>query len=400
VPLSERDPAAQAAPGAPDEADGAVRTRAVLDASGLKQPLARALLEWSAELALEREREAERRERDQADLLARLSAAKTAPSAGELAQLFADRAPYDPFKALGDTLRRRVPKRVLPSEGELSEILRASFMSVGLDAPIGSLSSVAALYERGDNRGKMLRNLTEVLGGKSTPTTTHRLIARVAARHVEREPAEGDSKYSPHYLIITTNYDRLIELALDVERAPYVVLTARRKDGKGIAVASPHVQDELFTRELARHGEVFPSDFAPQSSRPLVVLYKMHGSIGPGPLAEDSVVISDNDYVACLSWMTRNERMIPALVGNVLHGRPFLFLGYSLNDWNVRSFFRGAIEKRSGNRPAPDYAVLNRFTDFDRVFFIDNQVTILHTELAAFARKLLARLPAEYQFAP
>lgn len=410
VPLSARE-SASAEPNKQVESDSAATER-LLEASGVKQPAARAVIAWASRIAQRLEREgvaqSQAAENDPVDnVLARLVAAETAPSAGELAQLFADRTPYDGFKALGENLHRRLPPDARPHDYPLDELMRVCFDSVGLDAPVGALSSMAALYERKNRRPMLLEFLTSVLATKTKPTLTHRLIARIAALHVARAPANDKNS---DYLIITTNYDRLMELALEAEHAPYLVVTARRLDGKVIAAASPDVKDEVLTRELAQATDQFPNNFAPERGSPLVVLYKMHGSIGDGPLAADSVVISDNDYVDCLTWMTRSERMIPALVGELLRRRAFLFLGYSLNDWNVRSFFRGAIDKRcapeENERPPtkrkdslvpPDYAVLRTFTDFDRAFFHDNKVTILHTELGQFARGLLRRLPADCQ---
>jgi hypothetical protein len=95
----------------------------------------------------------------------------------------------------------------------------------------------------------------------------------------------------------------------------------------------------------------------------------------------------------------------------VRRGSELLFLGYSLSDWNVRSFFNNVIKKRNEKsveraaasteekpeelQPYPDYAVMNRFTVFDRAFFLENDISILHVDLGEFARHLGLALDAE-----
>jgi len=64
----------------------------------------------------------------------------------------------------------------------------------------------------------------------------------------------------------------------------------------------------------------------------------------------DSIVISDNDYVTNISRFSDNDGVIPACVTEILSSaeRPyFLFMGYSLRDWNVA---RHAPRGRSNTR--------------------------------------------------
>jgi hypothetical protein len=46
-------------------------------------------------------------------------------------------------------------------------------------------------------------------------------------------------------------------------------------------------------------------------------------------------VITEDDYIEFLSRMTR-KRAIPAIFAEPFQTRHFLFLGYSLGDWNLR----------------------------------------------------------------
>jgi SIR2-like domain len=74
-------------------------------------------------------------------------------------------------------------------------------------------------------------------------------------------------------------------------------------------------------------------------------LYKMHGSIDrqpdvavstPANSPQDSYVITEEDYVKFLSRLNAAPPVIPLRLANHFRKSQFLFLGYSLEDWNVR----------------------------------------------------------------
>jgi hypothetical protein len=64
------------------------------------------------------------------------------------------------------------------------------------------------------------------------------------------------------------------------------------------------------------------------------VIYKMHGTISSNE-QWDNFVITEEDYVEFLSRMTRSAA-VPASFIEYFRSRRFLFLGYSLRDWNLR----------------------------------------------------------------
>jgi hypothetical protein len=71
----------------------------------------------------------------------------------------------------------------------------------------------------------------------------------------------------------------------------------------------------------------------------------MHGSIDrqpdvavstPANSPQDSYVITEEDYVKFLSRLNAAPPVIPLRLANHFRKSQFLFLGYSLEDWNVR----------------------------------------------------------------
>jgi hypothetical protein len=65
------------------------------------------------------------------------------------------------------------------------------------------------------------------------------------------------------------------------------------------------------------------------------VIAKIHGTIGRGMQDRDSFVITENHYIDYLSH-TDIAQLIPVNIALRLRKSHFLFLGYSLNDWNLR----------------------------------------------------------------
>ena len=123
-------------------------------------------------------------------------------------------------------------------------------------------------------------------------------------------------------IIITTNYDNLVERAFGDRPFDLVVHAID--------------QDKVL---LLRHGEAEPVYVTPAkldvdgSERPLV--YKMHGTADERDPLPDQFLITEDDYVDFLTRMTR-QKVLPAPVLKALMRSNVLFLGYGLGDWNVR----------------------------------------------------------------
>jgi hypothetical protein len=128
-------------------------------------------------------------------------------------------------------------------------------------------------------------------------------------------------------VIVTTNYDTLLEQAFLEITKPYdlVVYPADNQEYANSVLWWPHGAKEpvklkpnqLDIRELGRRN----------------IIYKIHGSINTDADTWDSFVITEEDYVKFLSRM---NNAVPAAFREYFSTRAFLFLGYSLRDWNMR----------------------------------------------------------------
>jgi hypothetical protein len=151
--------------------------------------------------------------------------------------------------------------------------------------------------EEGLGRKVLVDALVSHLSNKKKPSPALRMLAAL-----------------PFRIIVTTNYDRLLESALnkyDKEPVPFVY--------------NPSPNEP--TRDMTDD---------PTEQRPL--LFKMHGDFHQ----RESIVITDEDYITFVQRMSDKETShpVPQTVRYRMTKWPILFVGYSLRDYNLRLLFR------------------------------------------------------------
>lgn len=318
-------------------------------------------------------------------MLQALGAAEHPPSVWQLTRLFSELARYSSLDGVAGPLSRVVPDSYA-SHTQIVEALRAFAKLTGIAYPPDPLTSISNLYEAQSERAAVWGHLQRLIGQKRAKTDIHALLADAAKHHLASEKALD-------YLIVTTNYDTLMEQALDAKGVPYVVLLTRKEDQRVAARFSEGIDT---SGRLARdHEEQYPGNFVLSKPMSLVVIHKLHGCASPALTAkDDGIVISDSDYVGFISQMNRAEGVIPAAVRRLMKDRPFLFLGYSLADWNVRSVFEMMRAQRTNRNRIQDFSVMLAVREYDRVFFEKNNVTIYKTNLTRFAQRVRECCPA------
>ena len=211
-----------------------------------------------------------------------------------------------------------------------------------------------------DKEAALYSGLREVFDVPSKPTSLHRLLARLAKAL--------DDAGGPQLLVVTTNYDNLMEDALDEKGLAYDVVWYEAKEGdpdrgrfkhrpwRGDPVVVEKPQDYL----LEEHDNVVRDDSTgadasagrsvagspgrlagnpPKPSelplkRPVVL--KLHGCHDRKTPTGDSYVITEDSYIDYLSFACSQETLIPIQLWDRLKNSNLLFLGYSLRDWNLR----------------------------------------------------------------
>jgi len=128
------------------------------------------------------------------------------------------------------------------------------------------------------------------------------------------------------------------------------------------------------------------------------VIYKMHGTIDPTGSKWDNFVITEEDYVEFLSRMM-NGSAVPSQFCQYFSERSFLFLGYSLRDWNLRVVLNNLGKYLSRHAaghgeegPPPSWAIQQNPSEVDRRLWEKRNVSIFDVALTDFVTKLTQRM--------
>ncbi len=169
----------------------------------------------------------------------------------------------------------------------------------------------------------------------------------------------------PFKLIVTTNYDRLLERAFMLEKQPTPLVLSQPIRG-----FSPQ-QVEEWQPKLATDGRI---------------IYKLHGSFDdPTP----NLVISEDDYIDFLGIAADEKLGVPRQIKARIKDSVLLFLGYGLEDWDVRSIYALLIESSSRRERPMSFAIQRNPSPFWVRFWDKKDVTIYDIDLQIFAEQLV-----------
>lgn len=178
-----------------------------------------------------------------------------------------------------------------PSAATLSEILAAKCHYPGRDRR--DFLKVAQYYRMTTDDDAPRREIVKHLRSPNIrPSPAHEMLAAL-----------------PFRFIITTNYDNLIERALQNQgKQPRVMVY--KVGGNGVEIAQ-----------------------MPTAQEPIV--YKIHGSM------EDlqSMVVTEDDMVNWMAAILTSDPSLPQAI-RALFRESVLFIGYALTDWNIRVLLR------------------------------------------------------------
>lgn len=169
--------------------------------------------------------------------------------------------------------------------------------------------------------GQLYRYVRTVLDAEYPPTSLHKLLARLPGLLRERG--------APQQLIVTTNYDDLIERAFDEVEEPFdlVWYEAKRGTSHGRFLHRPHGGEPVPIER--------PNKYAALALSERTVILKLHGAFDRSDPKGDSYVITEDNYIDYLAGGDVGGQ-IPIAVRERMADSHFLFLGYSLRDWNLR----------------------------------------------------------------
>ena len=239
----------------------------------------------------------------------------------------------------------------------------------------------------------------EIANPAFNPNPLHYLLARIA----RNKPM----------LIVTTNYDDLLEKAFDDpkdggEPVPYEVLVTPVDDlayepASDEATGPEHAGGILHWMTGSQH-----SDFTRVTDRDLCldinqrsVIYKIHGSVPRGSSWPGGYLIAEEDYARFLGRMDRAEIVPGAIISHIIKktkvgkiavpNYSILFLGYGMHDWNLRVLLEELHVGRRAPNEEKHYAFVLEPDEIEESLFRNRRVEVYDCDLARFVEKIAER---------
>lgn len=190
--------------------------------------------------------------------------------------------------------------------------------------------------------------------------------------------------------LITTNYDSLIERAFTAAGRPICVITQGLRDAYAgqlrLNLTLPDgAQEQVDSTDFSCSDRKFPADCA--------FLFKMHGSVHNKQVdGRDNVIITEDDYIDFIvnTGGSVSPLFPPPALTKAFKDRRFLFLGYSLHDWNFRAFLRVlALRNALSGRDARRHWAVQLHPDSVEVdLWRHRNVNVYDGDLAQFCQRL------------
>lgn len=180
-------------------------------------------------------------------------------------------------------------------------------------------------------------------------------------------------------LIVTTNFDDLIERAFDAHGRPY---------GLVIHTTDPSFGYQLLWREhgASEASRVIPNKLDIDLERGTVI-YKMHGSVDRLDAERDQYVITEDDYIEFLTRTTKN-RAVPAIFAERFQMSHLLYIGYSLRDWNLRVVLNRIEKDLRRPKYIQSWAIQPNPTTLEVRFWQERGVQLYDISIDEFIEKL------------
>jgi DNA-binding SARP family transcriptional activator len=224
--------------------------------------------------------------------------------------------------------------------------------------------------------GPLHDELHALLEADVAPTPVHQFLASL--------PPVLRERGKPHQLIVTTSYDLALERAfLDANEEFDVVsyIATGRNRGRFCHI-EPSGKGTLIER---------PNEYVTELSldRRTVIL-KLHGQVDrTTERAWESFVVTEDDYIGYLA-QAEVAHAVPVSLAAKLRRSHFLFLGYTMADWNLRLL----LYRLWGDQPLSyrSWAVQEESKPFELEFWRRHDVNVIDVQLRDYVGALARRV--------
>ena len=262
----------------------------------------------------------------------------------------------------------------LPSGSELARWLADEF---DCDVPDrGDLVRVSQYADITNGEGALYSELREIFVGTYPVPSLHRLLAEVPALM-----AAASRDVRPQ-LIVSTNYDDLVETALREQGVELdIVRYVTNGPNQGLFVHERPDGSEQVIR--------VPNTYDAVDSDVRTVVLKIHGAVDRDDESQDSYVITEDHYIEYLT-RTNPSDLIPVKLLAKLVNSHMLFLGYGMRDWNLRVILHQILAMRQVEWQS--WAVQHIVDDLDEKLWRRRDVELHACSLSEYIPGLRAAL--------
>jgi DNA-binding SARP family transcriptional activator len=235
-----------------------------------------------------------------------------------------------------------------------------------------TLPSIAQFVAVMKGSGPLYDELHTLLDSDAAPTPIHRFFASLPPLLRERG--------LPHQLLVTTSYDLALEAAFlqageEFDVVSYVAAGPNRgkfchiaPDGTGRMIDLPNT----YATEL--------------SLEQRTVILKLHGQVDRGPERQwESFVVTEDDYI---DYLAKSDvaGAVPVALAAKLRRSHFLFVGYTMADWNLRVI----LNRLWSDQPLSyrSWAVQPQAKPLEREFWHRRDVDVLEIPLERYVETL------------
>jgi DNA-binding SARP family transcriptional activator len=281
-----------------------------------------------------------------------------------------------------DVARTILRGRVVPVLGadvaELAVRLAQRFGYPG-DGGRATLPLVAQYVAVMKGSGPLYDELHDLLGSALPPTPLHRFFASL--------PALLRDRGLPLQLLVTTSYDTALEQAFEEAGETFEVVSyiaAGRNRGRFCHIGPDG------TGKLIEEPNTYATELSLERN---TVILKLHGQVERTPARQwESFVVTEDDYIDYLA-QTEVAAAVPVSLAAKLRRSHFLFLGYTMADWNLRV----VLHRLWGDQPLSyhSWAVQPEPKPLEREFWHRRDVDVLELSFEEYAEILGRYLAAE-----
>jgi hypothetical protein len=274
---------------------------------------------------------------------------------------------------LADLTKTMLEGRVVPVLGsevaDLAEELAHRFQYPETDGGLARIAQYVAIMK---GSGPLYDELHALLAVDVPPTAVHTFFASL--------PPLLRQRGVPHQLIVTTSYDAALERAFDDAGESFDVVSYLasgpnrgkfchlRPNGDGNVIDLPN----MYVTELSLDERT--------------VILKLHGQVERGDERRwESFVVTEDDYIDYLA-QTDIANAVPASLAARLRRSHFLFIGYTMADWNLRV----VLNRLWGDQPLSyrSWAVQAEAMPLEREFWRRRDVEVLEAPLDEYVLAL------------